>query len=129
MITIKRKRDIVSGAALKYKVWIDGEVATKLSYGEVQTLSLPKGTGTVQVTNLNGKSNSLDVQDGDSIEISHSSLNLWVFLALFIFGLVLQALEVSFFLVTLPIALIFYIIVTRMLKLTILEKVGTKSPH
>lgn len=127
MITIKRKKDIVSGAALKYKVWIDGAVATKLSYGEVQTLPLPKGTGTVQVTNLNGKSNSLDVQDGDSIEISHSSLNLWFFLALFIFGLVLQTLDVSFFLVTLPIALIFYIIIYKTVRLIRLEKASTTS--
>jgi hypothetical protein len=75
----------------------------------------------------NGKSNSLDVQDGDSIEISHSSLNLWFFLALFIFGLVLQTLDVSFFLGTLPIAIVFYIIIYKTVRLIRLEKASTTS--
>jgi hypothetical protein len=127
MITIKRKKDIVSGAALKYKVWIDGEVATKLSYGEIQTLSLPKGTGRIQISNINGKSNVLEVEDGDSLEIRHSSVNFLVYLAIFMLGLVLQLFNVPFFLVILPIAIIFYIIIYNTVRLIRLEKASTTS--
>jgi len=127
MITIKRKKDIVSGAALKYKVWIDGEVATNLSYGEIQTLSLPKGTGRIQISNINGKSNVLEVEDGDSLEIRHSSVNFLVYLAIFMLGLVLQLFNVPFFLGTLPIAIVFYIIIYKTVRLIRLEKASTTS--
>ena len=127
MITIKRKMDIVSGAALKYKVWIDGEVATKLSFGEIQTLSLPRGKGEIQISNINGKSNVLEVEDGDSLEIRHSSLNFLIYLAIFMFGLALQLFNVPFFLGTLPIAIVFYIIIYKTVRLIRLEKASTTS--
>lgn len=71
-VKIKRKRNIFSGKMLNYKLWINGEFSGKIAYGQEQNVSLSEENSVLQIKQLTGKSNELEVNDGDYIEISHT---------------------------------------------------------
>lgn len=78
-ITVKRKAESYGGM-MKLKMHINGEYSGKIAAGEEKAFTLPAENATLQVKQLNGKSNKLTVNDGDSIVISNSHSILWVFL-------------------------------------------------
>lgn len=92
-LIIRRNSNILSGAMIKSKVWINGEFSGKIAHGEEQELSLSKNNSVVQVKQFSGKSNKLVVSDGDAVEISHTPWLLWVYLFLFVLVVSFQILD------------------------------------
>lgn len=76
-ITLKRNTK-VAGALLKFKIWVKDEQVTKIVQGEEKEITLPKEQSELQIKQLNGKSNTLLVNDGDYVAITNGPAMLWL---------------------------------------------------
>ncbi|GEK91114.1 hypothetical protein [Alkalibacterium kapii] len=91
-MTVRLKRSTSTvGGFIKYKVRVNGEKTAKITQGETKDIELTKENSVIQIKQLNGKSNTLTVNDGDTVEISNGP---FVFFG-FILGLILVPIATS----------------------------------
>ncbi|MCC5890699.1 MAG: hypothetical protein JJU01_09010 [Alkalibacterium sp.] len=121
-IRIKRNSNILSGALLKNKIWINGEFSGKIAHDEEKELSLPANNSEVQVKQFSGKSNTIVVSDGDWVEIRHTPWQFAIYIFLFMLGFTLQILNLTNSLVYILAAIIIFIVFSRGINLFRLTK-------
>ncbi|GAB2497739.1 hypothetical protein GCM10008929_18260 [Alkalibacterium psychrotolerans] len=111
-IKVRRKSNILSGALIKNKLYINGEFYGKIAHEEERELSIPENNSELQVKQFSGKSNKLVVSDGDSVEIRHTPWQFAIYIFLFMLGFTFQILNLTntliYFIAILLVFLVFY---------------------
>ena len=83
-VRLRRSNDTV-GSLLKYKIRVNNELITEIAIDEEQEVTLPKENSEIQIKQFSGKSNTLVVNDGDTVEITNGPFVFWGFvLSLFL---------------------------------------------
>lgn len=77
-VRLRRSNDTV-GSLLKYKIRVNNELITEIAIDEEQEVTLPKENSEIQIKQFSGKSNTLIVNDGDSVEITNGPFIFWGF--------------------------------------------------
>lgn len=75
-VTIKRKTGWI-GSGSKLRLWLDGVETASIYEGREVEVDLPQGKSTLSATQLGVKSNRLQVESGDVIEITSTRWMRW----------------------------------------------------
>ena len=83
-VKLRRSTDTV-GSFIKFKIRVNDQEIAKIAANEEQEITLPEENAEMRIKQLSGKSNTLVVNDGDTVEITNGPFIFWGFvLSLFL---------------------------------------------
>lgn len=121
-IKIRHRTAILNGSFLKDKIIINGTTIVKIKQGEEKHVHVTSGHTTIQIKQFWGKSNVLEVSEGDSVDIGYAPwLSSMTFIGILL-PVFIQSLTFSFALAYSLFLFGFYISVCRIFSAYTLSK-------
>lgn len=121
-IKIRHSTNILSSTFLRDKILINGTNTVKIKQGEEKHVHVTSGHTTIQIKQFFGKSNVLEVSEGDSVEIGYAPwLRSMTFIGILL-PVFIQSLTFPFALAYFLFIIGFYIAVCRIFSAYTLSK-------